>query len=489
MGFLENTKNLFLPILLILISFTIISNLEWLPEELSNELDSIEPILPVKLQVNKSLIEINGLDFSINENKPTKKSKTKTKQKPPKPTKDPKTQYLEDHEVGKNWEHKMHKQYDRFRRERFWIDRRVERPNCSSTILDRKFSEQELLANKARTLNMMREKNLLNFTSSAVSKSPKKLILGILTIPSACDNRNLLRNTWLKYNIFDYRFLVDKPSPAMTKENQTFGDIVVLNAHFTGRANRFGEKLYLWLKYAKQNFPNHDLIGKADDDLFLCPLNVMSELTKVYDDYLYFGWSWFKDKVHFGKDTKPPYFRTNCGPDNCFLKCGEKASYKILNHTNPSCYYGQINRNVRHDEFFVVLGHKLVSKIIEQEYCLSSQDYNQCTNVFKPWQLVDNNYAGQSLGMWLNKIQLQHAIENGQNNLLENPLIKIERNQRRLVHYGDKLHYVTVWIEIQRRNLAKKYEWNLCDRHLAFHKAMPYDIEMLQEMVDKDFGW
>jgi len=36
-------------------------------------------------------------------------------------------------------------------------------------------------------------------------------------------------------------------------------------------AKGFGEKLLIWLRYAYSNYPNADLYGKADDDVYVCP--------------------------------------------------------------------------------------------------------------------------------------------------------------------------------------------------------------------------
>ena len=36
-------------------------------------------------------------------------------------------------------------------------------------------------------------------------------------------------------------------------------------------AKGFGEKLLIWLRSAYTNFPNADLYGKADDDVYVCP--------------------------------------------------------------------------------------------------------------------------------------------------------------------------------------------------------------------------
>ena len=54
-----------------------------------------------------------------------------------------------------------------------------------------------------------------------------------------------------------------------------------------------------------------------------------------------------------------------------------------------------VERNRRIDEFFVVLGNKLVKRILDREYC-REDDKSKC-NPDK--QLIDTNYGGTSLAI------------------------------------------------------------------------------------------
>ena len=71
--------------------------------------------------------------------------------------------------------------------------------------------------------------------------------------------------------------MLDKETPELLQENQTFGDIVFLNSSFSGYATGYGEKLDLWLKYAWVHFPDMILYGKADDDVYVCSNKMVRE--------------------------------------------------------------------------------------------------------------------------------------------------------------------------------------------------------------------
>ena len=106
-----------------------------------------------------------------------------------------------------------------------------------------------------------------NLTKSTVVfdeaiKHDKLLIIGILSVEQNFEHRVAQRETFLSEKKFAYRFLFDHETPGLLAENVTFGDVVFLNSSFSGRAVAFGEKLLLWLKYAKAHFPDYALYGK-----------------------------------------------------------------------------------------------------------------------------------------------------------------------------------------------------------------------------------
>ena len=105
------------------------------------------------------------------------------------------------------------------------------------------------------------------------------------------------RLTWLKDAPFEYRFLLDYPTSSLLAESDLHQDILFLNATFTGIrkppsliAKGIGEKMFIWLKYAHKHFPDAKIIGKADDDVYVCE-STMGYLRETYHPRLYFGYS------------------------------------------------------------------------------------------------------------------------------------------------------------------------------------------------------
>lgn len=151
-------------------------------------------------------------------------------------------------------------------------------------------------------------------------------MLGILTVESHLSLRKASRDTFLSKRKFGHRFLFDRETPALLREQEMFGDLVFLNTSYTGKEIAFGEKLLLWLKYAKKHFPNYTLygksylksylkldpdphppvsstaiLGKADDDVFICAEEFMVNLERVATRRLHYGWwHWQQWEQHPG---------------------------------------------------------------------------------------------------------------------------------------------------------------------------------------------
>ncbi|XP_060074753.1 uncharacterized protein LOC132554453 [Ylistrum balloti] len=185
------------------------------------------------------------------------------------------------------------------------------------------------------------------------------LVLGVLTPHTNINFRDGQRTTWistirllhdeLPFRI-TYKFLVDKPTNDTILENKKYDDIVFLNVTSVGRGVRFGEKLYVWIKYIHEKYPDASLGAKLDDDVFLCVPQVFQRIDQFKSPTLYYGWS----------------HGTGCSVD--------------------------IDKRV--DEMFVVLGKDLIGRIAKRRYCVGEK----C----KPSvDLIDTDYGGTSIGSWL----------------------------------------------------------------------------------------
>lgn len=193
-------------------------------------------------------------------------------------------------------------------------------------------------------------------TASSVGRinASPKIILGILSAETNTALRTALRETWIPLLPDSVRvyFLLDTQTASSSAEHRAHGDVVILNSRFTGTKDHLGEKLYLWFRKALQLHPNSTAIGKLNDDSYMCPITLFQDIEKHLSRKLYYG----------------------------FLHEEEKG--------------GGIGTKRRMDEAFVLVGTDLVSRISQRRYC--------------PWQencpengLLDTNYGGTSLGLWL----------------------------------------------------------------------------------------
>ena len=201
-------------------------------------------------------------------------------------------------------------------------------------------------------------------------------MLGVLTVSQNYHERIVIR-TFLDQlkidkNIIKVYFLLDNHVVGKEKSINDIGanDILYLNSTFSGRANHFGEKLYRWFKLSRYMHPNARYIGKIDDDVIFCLRHVYANILQVDQGsgLIYYGWQHQYDN---GSNTEWQSVRTSM-------------------------------HKFRLDEFFIVVGHKLVSRIIERPYvgcmphnCNSTIILNGNNTIF------DWDYAGVSLGHWL----------------------------------------------------------------------------------------
>lgn len=116
-------------------------------------------------------------------------------------------------------------------------------------------------------------------------------VVGILSVPANRALRDAQRTTWLTDpdNHIIHRFLFDAPTPDTLEEQAQHKDVYFLNSKYRGKANRFGEKLYLWLKYAHSAFPRAAYYGKVDDDTYVCGGAAFDMLRRTASSTMYLG--------------------------------------------------------------------------------------------------------------------------------------------------------------------------------------------------------
>jgi Galactosyltransferase len=260
--------------------------------------------------------------------------------------------------------------------------------------------------------NATLEEDILATTKAIMDNNPMKYItdnqygvVGVLSSSAAGYQykRMAQRATWVKdaplYNVKVY-FLIDRPDPGLDKEQALYGDLVYINATYSGRAVRFGEKLYLWYKLAHALHPDAAFVAKVDDDCVVCS-NVM--------------WPFVWDHV-----TPTSYL-------------GWMHNYnKGFNKTNATEAGLQIGSHYRMDEFFVVVGQAIVERLAKRRYCHTIS--KTCNN---KKGLIDTNFGGKSLALWLhpyrNLLNVTTLNDISQHPSLQFPMVLMKN--RNPMHY------------------------------------------------------
>lgn len=208
-------------------------------------------------------------------------------------------------------------------------------------------------------------------------------VVGILS-SSHSENqykRMAQRYTWVQdaaaYNIKVY-FLIDQPNESLAEEDRIYGDIVYLNATYTGRAIRFGQKLHLWYKKALSLHPDASFVAKVDDDCVVCTHVMWPFVWEHIQPMSYLGWMHKYDEYKKWKEDQ------------------QVSAIATANRTTREASF-HIGGKFRIDEFFVIIGSKLLHSLANTEYC-EDEDEHVCKHSNK---LHDTNYGGASLGNWL----------------------------------------------------------------------------------------
>ena len=124
-----------------------------------------------------------------------------------------------------------------------------------------------------------------------------KVVIGILSNYNYTCLRDAQRALFVKaakaYRRLDIKvfFLLDLRSPELDEEQEVHNDIVYLNTTEHGWNNNFAKKLYNWYKFAVEHFPDALLIGRMDDDVFVCTPQIFDRLNEFKNPLLYYGYN------------------------------------------------------------------------------------------------------------------------------------------------------------------------------------------------------
>ena len=208
-------------------------------------------------------------------------------------------------------------------------------------------------------------------------KNRDMLVIGILSRPDNNCIRDAHRKTFISkakaYKKLDVRvfFVLDEETPDLSEEQRIHQDIVFLNSTVRGYNRWFGVKLYVWLKYVMTHFPNVSMLGRMDDDAFLCTPQIFDRLYTVKHDMLYYGY---------------PTAWSICPTQDCV------------------------------DDMFLIIGNTLASRIVNRPLCTNGKVYPNCLKVsemvnrpleFRQWimpykdiKLVDERENNRMIWHW-----------------------------------------------------------------------------------------
>ena len=169
-----------------------------------------------------------------------------------------------------------------------------------------------------------------DIASTYVLRGSKPLIvLGILTRAENICNRNALRNTLVKraklYQELDIKvfFVMDHPTSELIEEQNVNRDIVFLKTNIHGWNKHFALKIYWWIMYVLTRYPDVHVIGRMDDDVFVCTPQIFDRLNYVKHDLLYYGYPTGSFDVCPGQDCV----------DEMFIFIGRTLAQRIANRT------------------------------------------------------------------------------------------------------------------------------------------------------------
>ena len=183
-------------------------------------------------------------------------------------------------------------------------------------------------------------KNENTLTLNMVQGKRDLLVIGILSHSDNVCLRNAQRRTLMPrakaYKALDVRmyFVLDEETPKISAEQKTHNDIVFLNSTVHGYNCWFGVKLYLWLKYVMKNFPNVSMLGRIDDDAFVCAPQIFDRLNNVKTDLLYYGY--------------PTGSVAVCPTQDCV------------------------------DDMFIIIGRTLANRVLDRPLCETGRNLTNC---------------------------------------------------------------------------------------------------------------
>ena len=130
----------------------------------------------------------------------------------------------------------------------------------------------------------------------AILKPKETIVIGILSAEQNVCLREAQRKLFIPqarlYTKMDIKvfFVLDERTPSLDEEHRVNGDIFFLNTSVRGWGTGFAKKIHTWFKFVTTHFPDAKLVGRMDDDVFVCTPQIFDRLNEVKNELLYYGY-------------------------------------------------------------------------------------------------------------------------------------------------------------------------------------------------------
>ena len=151
-------------------------------------------------------------------------------------------------------------------------------------------------ATELRAIKSNAYHSLGKFSTVQEKSRSDTVVLGILSTANHFCLREAQRKTFISkakaYTLLNIQvfFVLDEKTAELEAEQEINQDIVFLNTTVHGWGRKFALKLHMWLRYVITNIPNVVLIGRMDDDAFVCAPQMFQRLNEVKNKLLYYGY-------------------------------------------------------------------------------------------------------------------------------------------------------------------------------------------------------
>ena len=134
------------------------------------------------------------------------------------------------------------------------------------------------------------------------TSTTRRLLIGVMSVLQERDRRDAMRDTWLPEMVpavATTRFVLGRTNASEADAEQAErGDLVVLSCE----KNQHRGKTLLWFVHALRLPEDYAFVAKMDQDVLLCPAQLMHEMASWSSSGFYGGWPVDVHRQHWKND-------------------------------------------------------------------------------------------------------------------------------------------------------------------------------------------